>query len=105
MKATGAYFESLLGAINRGEPHPSRQLLRFKLQAELAHGRAFAGLGRMGKEPAGHRTNLATIAILANGSLRLTHILNSMLARLGQEAPPATRPQARPIRRLRRQDP
>lgn len=89
MKATGAYFACLLESLGRGEPHPSRQLLRLKLQAELAHGRAFAGLGRMSKEPAEHRTQLATIAILANGSLRLTHILNSMLARLGQEAPPA----------------
>jgi len=82
---SGDYMKALLEAIHREDRFPSRELLRDKLQTEVAHGRTFGCLARMAKEPAERRTSLAASAALANGNLRLVHILNSMLARLGQQ--------------------
>nr|WP_320132677.1 FUSC family protein [uncultured Holophaga sp.] len=90
LETQAAYMEPLLNTLQTGGGDVPRELLRAKLANEVALAQLFACIRRLGQDPGGHRDALGPAAALAQTSLRLTHILNSMMVRLERrEAFPA----------------
>ncbi len=74
------YLRAITGAWKAGVKAPGRRILQGKMRVEIANADVFDSLRRMGKEPEAQKVSLKNAAVLATGNLRLTRILNALLA-------------------------
>jgi hypothetical protein len=82
------YLTALTGAWRAGAKAPGRRILQGKMKVEIANADVFDSLRRMGKEPEAKRAILKAAASLSTGNLRLTRILNALLAGFAPDRPP-----------------